>query len=69
MHPGAAHRNMLGPSGSGGGTSISSAIACMAIAVHGFRPGSIHTDEQRRPPGRRTRANSAVARARSGKNM
>ena len=41
----------------------------MAIAVHGFWSGSTHTDEQRRPPGLSTRANSAVALARSGKNM
>ena len=60
---------MFGPSGSGGGTATSVAIACMTIAVHGFSSGLIHTDEQRRPPGLSTRANSAVACARSGKNM
>ena len=41
----------------------------MAIDVHGFSSGLTHTDEQRRPPGLSTRANSAVALAMSGKNM
>ena len=41
----------------------------MAIVVHGFSSGLTHTDEQRRPPGLSTRANSAVALAMSGKNM
>ena len=68
-YPGAAHRNMFGPSGSGGATTASVAIACMAIDVHGFSSGLTHTDEQSRPPGLSTRANSAVASARSGKNM
>src|SRR6266699_6538434 len=68
-YPGAAHRNILGPSGSGGASTASAAIACMAIVVHGFSPGLTHTDEQRRPPGLSTRANSAVALATSGKNM
>jgi hypothetical protein len=35
----------------------------MAIVVHGFSSGLTHTDEQRRPPGLSTRANSAVALA------
>src|SRR5690348_17462624 len=60
---------MLGASGSGGGSTASFAIASMAIVVHGFSSGLIHTDEQRRPPGLSTRANSAVALAASGKNM
>src|SRR5712671_1236436 len=68
-YPGAAHRNMPGPSGSGGASTASVAIACMAIIVHGLSPGPAHTDEQTRPPGLSTRANSAVALARSGKNM
>src|ERR1022692_3357561 len=68
-YPGAAHRNIFGPSRPGGATTASVAIACMAIAVHGFSPGLAHTDEQRRPPGLSTRANSAVALATSGKNM
>jgi hypothetical protein len=41
----------------------------MAIVVHGFSSGLTHTDEQRRPPGLSTRANSAVALPMSGKNM
>ena len=41
----------------------------MAIAVHGFSSGLTQTDEQIRPPGLSTRANSAVALATSGKNM
>ena len=60
---------MFGPSGSGGATTASVAIACMAIVVHGFSSGLTHTDEQSRPPGLSTRANSAVALAMSGKNM
>src|SRR5437879_6438137 len=60
---------MFGPFGSGGATTASVAIACMAIVVHGFSSGLTHTDEQRRPPGLSTRANSAVALATSGKNM
>ena len=70
-YPGAAHRNMPGPCGPGGaGTaSASAAMACRAIAAHGFSPGPAHTDEYSRPPGLSTRANSAVALARSGKNM
>ena len=60
---------MLGPSGSGGASTASVAIACMAIVVHGLSSGLTHTDEQRRPPGLSTRANSAVAAARSGRNM
>src|SRR6266571_1601688 len=68
-YPGAAHRNIFGPSRSGGATTASVAIACMAIVVHGFSSGLTHTDEQRRPPGLSTRANSAVALATSGKNM
>src|SRR5712691_5205547 len=67
--PGAAYRNMFGPSGSGGGTTASVAIACIAIVVHGFSSGLTQTDEQRRPPGSSTRANSAVALTTSGKNM
>jgi hypothetical protein len=65
----AAHRNMFGPSGSAGARTASVAIACIAIVVHGFSSGLIHTDEQRRPPGSSTRASSAVALAMSGKNM
>src|SRR6266699_2137564 len=68
-YPGAAHRNIFGPSGSGGATTAAVAIACMAIVVHGFSSGLTQTDEQRRPPGLSTRANSAVALATSGKNM
>ena len=60
---------MFGPSGSGGASATSVAMAAMAIAVHGFASGSTHTDEHSRPPGRSTRANSAVAAPRSGKNM
>ena len=60
---------MFGPSGSGGASTASVAIACMAIVVHGFSSGLTQTDEQRRPPGLSTRANSAVALATSGKNM
>src|SRR5215467_2968907 len=56
---------MYGPSGSGGASTASAAIACMGIAVHGFSSGLTHTDEQRRPPGLSTRANSAVALATS----
>ena len=41
----------------------------MAIVVHGFFSGLTHTDEQSRPPGLSTRANSAVALLMSGKNM
>src|ERR1019366_5621312 len=69
MDPGAAHRNIFGPSRSGGATTASVAIACMAIVVHGFSSGLTHTDEQSRPPGLSTRANSAVALPMSGKNM
>src|ERR1035441_5584425 len=68
-YPGAAHRNISGPSGPGGASTASAATACMAIVVHGFSPGLTHTDEHRRPPGLSTRANSAVALATSGKNM
>src|SRR5437879_5357730 len=68
-YPGAAHRNISGPSGPGGASTASVAIACLAIVVHGFSPGPAHTDEHRRPPGLSTRANSAVALATSGKNM
>src|SRR5664279_2463 len=48
-YPGAAHRNIFGPSGSGGASTASVAIACMAIVVHGFSSGLTHTDEPRRP--------------------
>ena len=48
-YPGAAHRNVPGPSGSGGASIASAAIACMAIVVHGFPPGPAHTDEQQTP--------------------
>ena len=68
-YPGAAHRNIFGLSGSDAAGTASVAIACMAIVVHGFSSGLTQTDEQRRPPGLRTRANSAVALATSGKNM
>src|SRR5664279_2541769 len=68
-YPGAAHRNIFGPFGSGGASTTSVAIACMTIDVHGFASGLTHTDEQTRPPGLSTRANSAVALATSGKNM
>ena len=68
-YPGAAHRNIPGPPGAGGASTASAAMACMTIVVHGFSPGPAHTDEHRRPPGLSTRANSAVAAARSGKNM
>jgi hypothetical protein len=68
-YPGAAHRNIAGPSGSGGASTASAAMARMAIAVHGLSPGPAHTDEHRRPPGLSTRANPAVAVATSGKNM
>jgi hypothetical protein len=68
-YPGAAHRNIPGPSGSGGANTTSAAIACMTIAVHGLSSGWTHTDEHTRPPGLSTRANSAVALATSGKNM
>src|SRR5664280_871139 len=37
-YPGAAHRNIFGPSGSGGASTASVAIACMAIVVHGLDP-------------------------------
>ena len=60
---------MFGPSGSGGASTTSAAIACMTTAVHGFSSGLTHTDEQSRPPGFSTRTNSAVALATSGKNM
>src|SRR3954465_12045848 len=68
-YPGAAHRNMFGRFGSGGVITASVAIACMAIDVHGFSSGFTHTDEQRRPNGFSTRANSVVAFTMSGKNM
>ena len=51
--------------GPGGASTASAAMACMAIVVHGFSPGPAHTDEHTRPPGLSTRANSAVALARS----
>src|ERR1700722_6766230 len=38
-YPGAAHRNIFGPSGSGSASTASAAMACMAIVVHGFSPG------------------------------
>ena len=48
-YPGAAHRNIPGPSGPGG-ASTSAAMACMAIVVHGFSPGPAHTTSKHARP-------------------